>query len=192
MDLLGKALENREDDNLMLITILRLCMVASFTIYVLAGREIFQKRRQLRSFNTISKSRSTMMGPTTPDKRFSSYKTTEVHVTIELADLSTRPSRESYHPGGGDKVATKGYDQYSVTIGGGDHITVASPTSPVFPTSPTSPTFPKSPGLSPQANTTKNAAMEANTASWAYTRSAILFFASLLVTWVSEIRRAIF
>ena len=177
-----------------LTPVFRLCMAASFTIYVLAGRDIFRKRRQLRSFNSNSKGHHNMLVTSTLDRRYSSYKTTEIQVTSELADLSTRPSRESVN--GGDRTGPKAYDQYSVTIGGGTHLRVSSPRSPAFPSSSKSLIHPSSPksnplpttsGLPPQANRPKNAAMEANTASWAYTKCCILFFMSLLVTWVCKL-----
>ena len=171
---------------LLLISTPRVCIVASFTIYVLAGRQIFHKRQQLRRFNISPGAHSITPGAAPHDDRFSSYKMTEVQVTSEAADLNTRPLRESFNLGMGDRPRPNAYDQYSVTIGGGSYRIASSSLPPTFSTSPPSPTFPKTSGSLPQANRQRNAAMEANTASWAYTKCCILFFMSLLVTWVSE------
>lgn len=69
----------------------------------------------------------------------------------------------------------KGYDQYSVTIG-------SAPMSP-RPEAP--------PPMTPRAHSTiaqrnNRAAMEANRAAFGYTKVALLFFVSLLVTWVNS------
>ena len=146
----------------------RICIVVAFTIYTLAGREIYQNREQLRAFNRRSGYPKEIGNP------FDSYKTTEVNITTETIPITGRglvsttanknvPSRT---PSG------RGYDPYTVTIGS------APPSSrtrrPLTPSGET---------LTYRKN---KAAMEANTAAWGYTKCALLLFVSLLITWVSR------
>ncbi|KAL8685917.1 MAG: hypothetical protein Q9224_005618 [Gallowayella concinna] len=129
-----------------------IAILVSFTLYAMSGREIFLKRQQLRAFHSSS--------PNPVANPFTSFKTTEVEITSELADL---PSRN--------------HDQYSIKIS----------------SSAMSPTFSDAPTVVPPTPTTTNAvqcrnnraAMEANTAAWGYTKVALLFFVSLLITWVT-------
>lgn len=146
----------------------RICIVVAFTIYTLAGREIYRNREQLRAFNRTS---GYPMGIGNP---FDSYKTTEVNITTEIIPTTGRglvsttanenvPSRTP---------SSRGYDPYTVTIG------CAPPSSRTsMPLTPIGET------LTYRKN---KAAMEANTAAWGYTKCAVLFFVSLLITWVSH------
>lgn len=143
-----------------------LMIVIIFSIYIYAGKEIFQKRSQLRSFN---------VPPPFPilENPFVSCKTTEIKITSELADLPTlNASQISFKMDPNGRIqSTQGYDQYSVTIE-----TTPRP-SPARPTA----------SAASSHDTTyhhRTAAMEANTAAWSYTKCALLFFASLLITWV--------
>ena len=72
--------------------------------------------------------------------------------------------------------STRGYDQYSVTIG-------STPMSPSMQMS--SVTVMKSDGVEKGKNN-RNRANDANAAAWGYAKVALLFFVSLLVTWVSQ------
>ena len=72
--------------------------------------------------------------------------------------------------------SARGYDQYSVTIG-------STPMSPTMEMSPV--TVVKSGGVEKRKNS-RNQANDANAAAWGYTKVALLFFVSLLVTWVSQ------
>ncbi|KAI4121552.1 MAG: hypothetical protein LQ338_006297 [Usnochroma carphineum] len=154
-----------------------IAIFASFTLYAISGLEIFKKRQQLRAFHH---------GPRYPvevENPFTGFKTTEVEITHEPAKLSyyNKPGTNSIfiHPDSGHKrqsPPSKGYDQYSVKIS----------STPIDPTSGTPiPSVPPTPG-SAAAITYRNnrAAMEANTAAWGYTKVALLFFVSLLITWV--------
>lgn len=145
----------------------------SFCIYVLAGREIFAKRKQLRAFSNPS-------GPVPVpiENPFISTKTTEIHITSELATLHSPAVSTAFmkmdrkSPDVSDKV----YDQYSVTIG----------------SAPLSPRSEATPHTTPRVHSTiaaqnNRAAMEANRAAFGYTKVALLFFVSLLVTWVSSL-----
>ena len=162
-------------------------IVIAFSIYVLAGREIFKKRKQLRAFSNPA--HPIAVEVENPDP---TYKTTESYITSELAttfspsqnlsdaclspednkgriSTTTRPI-----PSRSPSVASKGYEPYSVEI----H---SAPLSPRFGVPPT-PTR----GASMTHTRNNRAAMEANTAAWGYTKVALLFFISLLVTWVSH------
>ena len=152
----------------------RVSIAVTFTMYILAGREIFAKRQQLRSFShpspTPTRSTSMVANP------FVSFKTTEVRITSELVGLpAANSSQTSLHLDSKERIkSSHGYDQYSVTV-------ETRPMSPGLE-QPTRP--PPTPGAQSMYNKHNNAAMEANTAAWAYTKTALLFFASLLITWV--------
>lgn len=159
-------------------------IIISFTIYVLAGREIFSKRKQLRAFSNPT--RPVIVEVKNP---FTSFKTTEIQITSELDTMEmTSPNMPRGYPGPNDKIdhviastkptpsgsgfASRGYDQYSVEI-------ASTPISPAF----------EMPHTTTKETTTmqiksNKVAMEANTAAWGYTKVALLFFVSLLVTWV--------
>lgn len=156
-----------------------LCIIAAWAIYIAAGRAIFVKRRQLRAFSAHNRPQIIAV-----ENPFTSFKTTEVLITSELADI--KPSKYSnifdkIDDKGRPTSQTPGLGQYTVTIN-------SAPMSP----EPSSPSLGSRPGSSPtsdkilqQLQQRKNrAAMDANTAAWGYTKCAILFFISLLVTWV--------
>jgi len=101
---------------------------------------------------------------------FTSYKTTEIRVTSELACLPTPSDTEL-----SDKLdpkskglSSQGYEQYSIKIERGPMAQAPPPT----------------PGAQAAVQRHNNAAMEANTAAWGYTKCALMFFASLMITWV--------
>ncbi|MCJ1382530.1 hypothetical protein MMC17_005643 [Xylographa soralifera] len=144
------------------------CIITTFTIYLLAGRDIFLKRKQLRSFQP-SASPIAVENPFT----FTSWKTTEVHITSELVSMespSTIHLSKELDPQS-RVLSCQGLEQYSVTIGRG-------------PERPKSDISPRSPGLQMTTHLQRNVALEANAAAWGYTRCALLFFVSLLITWV--------
>lgn len=150
----------------------RICIVVSFTLYILAGREIFRKRAELRAFRQPSR--------TSIDEPFSGFKTTEVCVSSELAGFKIPgPPGHCYDAANlnhNPNSLPKGYEQYSATIN----------------SSPPDTAFDPSPRTSSQSTAFKRykAALAANTAAWGYTKVALLFFISLCVTWVpSSINR---
>ena len=201
------------------------CILAAFTIYIMAGREIFSKRYQLRAFRNqgplgpdggaanqdhksagkgppghsdlSSEDSSTAVGddPT-------SYKTTNVEITstiVPLENIATvmLPGMNvmgNQNPRGAvgagirtqSSMSGKVYEPYSVDIG-------AQPmgsSNPRFGGAPwgVNNARPGVVGSEEQARTRRNrAAMEANRAAWGYTKVALLFFVSLLVTWVSQL-----
>ena len=111
---------------------------------------------------------------------FTGFKTTEIHVTSELATLQSPNASNLFSmPDKKNPVIDgKGYDQYSVAIG-------STPLGPGSETRP--PMTPRAHSTVAQRN--NRAAMEANRAAFGYTKVALLFFVSLLVTWVSSPRR---
>ena len=141
----------------------RLSILATFTLYAIAGRELFQKRQQLRAFNTPAN-----LNP------FDSFKTTDVLVTSELATMDTLG--DVLAPSNGKNrsqrstASGKNYEQYSVNI-------MSSPMTPRPSVAPHT-------SMVSMQNRKNRVAMDANRAAWAYTKVALLFFVSLLVTWV--------
>lgn len=126
---------------------------ASFTLYALSGREIFKKRQQLRAFHNAPRH------PVEVENPFTSFKTTEVEITHELAKLSYHDEPETnntfiYGDSTHNRYSppSKGYDQYSVKIS----------STPISPTCGTpNPSGPSTPGSSAAISYRNNrAAME--------------------------------
>jgi hypothetical protein len=159
----------------------------TFAIYLWAGKEIFAKRRQLRNFAHAASDAAFPVIQNPFISPFVSVKTTEIHVTSELANLPGRnPSTHSFALNeSGRIVSTQSLTPYSVSIGAGPTTEVTSPQSSTFPRSSASMRF------GPDKSTKQlKAAMEANKAAFSYCKCALLFFASLLITWVpSSINR---
>lgn len=206
------------------------CILASMTIYIMAGKEIFNKRQQLRAFrpggisgtavgddaggfrNTAGKGPPDVSDPGSsvpsddsktvggdnndPGPYALNFKTTDVEITSTIVPLENManaflpgPNLMSNHnPGGpvGAGIGTdstmsgKAYEQYSVNIG-------AQPMgSPQLGYMPTGAGALAGGGTEEQAKARRTrAAVEANRAARGYTKVALLFFVSLLVTWVS-------
>ncbi|KAL6713423.1 hypothetical protein ACLMJK_008888 [Lecanora helva] len=148
-----------------------ICIIASFTIYAMAGREIFAKRHQLRSFAVTPSSPATF---TTHNIDPSRYRVTnEYSVTSEYAPKPfTTLGAACAAP---DGHASSSSDTSSNSKGYSVNITSVRPPMPHHQSS--------------QQNKIK-AAKEANRAAFGYAKVASLFFVSLLVTWVpSSINR---
>lgn len=132
----------------------------------MAGKMIFLNRKQLRAFHKKS-------GYIEIEKAFGSCKTTEVNITSEVVPMTRKdlvPTRvETNVP---SRTPGRSDDRYIVTI-------ESAPLSPRI----TTPSTPSGETLTYGKN---NAAMVVNTAAWAYTKCALLFFVSLLITWVSQ------
>ena len=143
----------------------RICISVAFSIYLMAGREIFIKRRELRAFSQQPLHKEEVENP------FTSFKTTEVHITSELVPLPPeRPSDTVCKSQAGNGMfQDRGYDRYTVTI-------ASNPRA-------TRPTTPSGELLALRHH---KVAMEANSAAWGYTKIAVLFFISLLITWVRQ------
>ena len=134
----------------------------------MAGRQIYMNHRQLRLLCQSYRDLKEVENP------FDSYKTTEVNITSELA-----PQRHEILPVmmvntnvAGNETLERNYDRYTVTI-------ASAPMSPRIE-------MPQTPSGELFIYRKNRAAMEANTAAWAYTKCALLFFVSLLITWVSD------
>ncbi|KAL8933109.1 MAG: hypothetical protein Q9211_005959 [Gyalolechia sp. 1 TL-2023] len=150
-----------------------IAIFTSFALYAISGYEIFQKRQQLRAFNNDP------YHPVAIENPFTSFKTTEVKITHEVArrpydnnqgnlDMFICGDERHLQP-------AKGYDEYSVNIS-------STPLSPGVDSS--TPDAPPTPGSAAAVSYRNNrVAMEANTAAWGYTKVALLFFVSLLITW---------
>ena len=137
------------------LTLDRVVVMFTIFIYILAGIEIYQKRRQLRQFSHP--------GPLeVVDNPFISTKTTKIEVTSEPAESrnQSEPSLKTENEGIG-VLPSRQYMEYSITIESGANAM-------------------KSPRIE-----RPRTALEANTAAWGYTRIAFLFFIALLITWVS-------
>ncbi|KAL9044567.1 MAG: hypothetical protein Q9214_002305 [Letrouitia sp. 1 TL-2023] len=147
-----------------------LCISVSFVLYLKSGCEILRKRRELLAFSRAS---AEMENP------FTAFKTVEVSVTSELLNSHVQKPLNAFNPARLSRNTSdtaKGYAQYSTKI---------RSTHSGLP-------FigrPRTGSMSTQFH--KNTmALDANTAAWGYTKVALLFFVSLLVTWVpSSINR---
>ncbi|KAL9043791.1 MAG: hypothetical protein Q9214_003032, partial [Letrouitia sp. 1 TL-2023] len=130
----------------------------------MAGREIFQKRQQLRAFSSRSHYPSNSL-----ENPFTSYKMTEVHITSELAGTLQRGPSLSFNNTGGlsnprheGHVPDRGLNQYSVNIS-------SAPLSPTLEDPASGP--PPTPSATAAIQYRNNkAALEANTAAWGYTK----------------------
>ena len=151
----------------------RVAIGASITIYTLAGREIFQKRRELLAFRDNDND-SSLENP------FTAYKTTEIHVTSELAEYPIEANIPHTHSRNSIRLDPQsksmsncGWQQYSVSISKGPKV--------INPF--------RYDGGEDRSGEIKanNVALEANAAAWGYTKCALLFFVSLLITWVSSL-----
>ena len=106
---------------------------------------------------------------------FVSMKTTEVHITSEPVH-SDDSSQEGRPRDEENPTETKrAYDPYSITIGSNSND--KSGNAQVQMTSAYK---------TPRARAPRTAAMESNRAAMAYARVSLLFFAAILVTWVSQ------
>lgn len=127
------------------------------------------KRRQLRSFQPSAES-VYFQNPFTAED---SWKTTEINITSELANLGSLPGSQlskELDPNGRASLG-QGFEPYTVTIERGPERPKSQATH-----SPTT--------VQVMTRRQNNAALEANTAAWGYTKCALLFFVSLLITWV--------
>ncbi len=159
----------------------------TFTIYLWAGKEIFAKRRQLRNFTNAASDAAFPVIQNPFISPFVSVKTTEIRITSELAEL---PDKNGSTPSFGLNergriISTQSFKPYSVSIGATPVTEITSSQSATALRSSSSMRF----GADKNARQL-NAAMEANKAAFSYCKCALLFFASLLITWVpSSINR---
>ncbi|KAJ5199498.1 hypothetical protein N7472_004702 [Penicillium cf. griseofulvum] len=146
----------------------------TFAIYLRAGTVIYQKRRQLRNLGGIDSDLA-------PEYPFAML--TGIQVTREIA--CSTPERRSLSEGNARGLPCTAFRAYSVTIEGGSTAsTLQGPSSKIGP-SPlpreNSGKITRPDGLDSQRRSTST---DASSATWAYTKYAMLFFIALLVTWV--------
>lgn len=154
------------------------CILVSSSIYLLAGREIFTKRQQLRAF--LNPAAPSILPVPPMENPFTGFSSTEIRVTSELTTIYSPAAEEETM---GYFNARNGSVQKGVTSGQHDsHGKVVSPYSIEIGQANMSPMAGPRGSLQQRKN---RAAMEANAAAWGYTRVALLFFVSMLVTWVS-------
>ncbi|PYI30844.1 Nnf1-domain-containing protein [Aspergillus indologenus CBS 114.80] len=143
-------------------------MCLTIFIYVRTGSVIYQKRQQLnRAGNTESSSTAASL------KDIQLSKVTEFSITREIVHTMQVPLE-----GDGDPISTKSlhtfYCPYSVTIQAGSDLKDSEKTA-------------EQPLGHDQVSTgiqRRATVMETNSAAWAYSKYAILFFIALLITWV--------
>ena len=168
------------------------CILVSFCIYVMAGREIFTKRQQLRAFSHALPDSHPLEDP------FTDFKTTEIQITSELATLNASETPKVFlFPNGqlsgteiGRSPSGAAYKPYTVVIDSAPMSPRAGTMSPTGEkvSAPAAPVrkYSAPPPKASQHQRNNRAALEANAAAWGYTKVALLFFISLLITWVSS------
>ncbi|RAK80441.1 Nnf1-domain-containing protein [Aspergillus fijiensis CBS 313.89] len=145
-----------------------LIMCLTIFIYVRTGSVIYQKRQQLnRAGNTDSSSTTASL------KNIQLSKVTEFSITREIVHTVQVPLE-----GNEDPISTKSlhtfYCPYSVTIQAGSDLKDSEKTAEQSYGHDQ-----VSAGIQRRATV-----METNSAAWAYSKYAILFFIALLITWV--------
>ena len=155
----------------------------TFTIYVWAGKEIFEKRRQLRRFAPFQQDKGHPLIENPFTAPGVSSKTVDIQITSELAPTMNSSEVNLSNPQRQSTAARsqKHYSAYSVTIDAGQRR--PSLMDRDFPPAP-----PRRQDRALHAAATMT--MEANKAAFNYTKCAALFFLSLLVTWVRTPRPA--
>ncbi|KAI6708073.1 hypothetical protein PZA11_007061 [Diplocarpon coronariae] len=157
-------------------------ILLTFVIYVRVGVEIFQKRSELHKAGYDQSCASATIASTTdqppfiplpPLAPFSGLRTTEIQITHSL-DLWSFPLPPSHHRSfshfsSHSSPEKPSQDPYSITI-------VSSPPAtatpcPVAATTGTTSNLPRRPSSMDKVK-------------WAYTRCALLFAVSILLTWV--------
>ncbi|KAK1594009.1 G-protein coupled receptor [Colletotrichum navitas] len=155
-----------------------IAILITFFIYIRAGGEIYQKRKQLYNFSSSD-----------PDRRHSfldvlaSMKTTEVYITSEVTVDQPQGSiglgpmgRRGSEVGTAPRMPSAAY---SVTISANhnrneSHIDVVLPVE-----SSAVEAFAQRP-----VNSARRRNRELNNAAWSYTKCSILFFTVILIIWV--------
>ncbi|QQK42952.1 CAMP receptor-like protein, putative [Penicillium digitatum] len=146
----------------------------TFAIYLRAGTVIYQKRRQLRNLGGIE---SDMV----PESPFAML--TGIHVTREIA--CSTPERQSLSEGAARGLPSNAFRAYSVTIEGGNTTsTLQGSSTNIGPGSLQQGSSSKAVRPDAVDSQRRSTSTEASSATWAYTKYAMLFFIALLVTWV--------
>ncbi|KGO75800.1 Glucose receptor Git3, N-terminal [Penicillium italicum] len=145
----------------------------TFAIYLRAGTVIYQKRRQLRNLGGID-------SDLVPESPFALL--TGIQVTREIA--CSTPERRSLSEGATRGLPSNTFRAYSVTIEGGNTAsTTQDPSSNVGPSPLRQENSSKAVRPDGADSQRRSTSTEASSATWAYTKYAMLFFIALLVTW---------
>ncbi|TWU74687.1 hypothetical protein ED733_004630 [Metarhizium rileyi] len=157
-------------------------ILATFFIYIRAGRTILEKHKQLREFHSSDPDPLSVNGDAIP-----TIKTTEITVTSEVAgekgiqlgsmnrqDSNTGPSARG--PNGA----------YTVHISADTYNSTQTNEDDAFPMQGTTPEYPSAVQIAPRraANIARRRNHELNNAAWSYTKCSILFFTAILITWI--------
>ncbi|KAL8637829.1 MAG: hypothetical protein Q9226_009070 [Calogaya cf. arnoldii] len=150
-----------------------ICIAVSLTLYVLSGLKIARNREEIRALRQPSHASA--------DENFPPYKTTRIDVTSELAGFPVpQAPANCFDPKNRHRhltVSSKDYEPYSTMI------------SSSTPTNDSDPS-PRQSSFENPASRGFKAALEDNKNAIKYTKVALLFFASLCITWVpSSINR---
>ncbi|KAI0124372.1 G-protein coupled receptor [Xylariales sp. AK1849] len=154
-------------------------IVVTFFIYLRAGGDIYQKRKQMRYFSS-----SHDPEPLTMDDP-SSSKTTEVMVTTEDASGQEGIDLTNLGRDGAEACSSQPPPgaAYSVTISSSvrDDRHSRTDLSPPIQSN----VVIREPAVARQGRRSKRRAnFEVNNAAWSYTKCAILFFTAILITWI--------
>src|SRR6266536_2659197 len=173
----------------------RVIIFATLFIYLRAGKDIFMKRRELRSFNILQrKPMSILANP------FTSQKTTEVYVTSETITSSDTIGFQRVSP----RNQTSGAPASGINPNQGYKVNITSHTdeqpserwsysnkSTIFEQkdSAQGPATPTATHVHHEQNSNFHPrrsyfANEASNAAWSYTKVAMLFFLAMMVTWI--------
>jgi hypothetical protein len=134
----------------------------SFIIYIRVGIEIWEKRRQLRTLDQSSGGTVTSFTAHTSPEPFTGIRTTEVKVTHDKWNNKNIDSPERAFSRLEKNLAE---DHYSITISSVRDSKHGLPT--------------------PRAGVfTKGSSTSIDRVKWAYTKCALLFAVSILITWV--------
>jgi len=162
--------------------------LATFAIYLRAGREIYNKRQQLREFGSEINADNL---PRNPFEEGAIHEQTDIAISYQNAhpvvdvnalgrQLSAADRRTSNPP--------KGQPQYSVAVSATPAVYRIG-NMPPFPSIPKKPKTAKGDKESKAPKVDDNpqrrfAAIEASRAAWGYTKVAVLFFSAMLITWI--------
>lgn len=146
-----------------------LVIIATFFIYIRAGRTIYEKRKQLRNFEY------SVSAPDSEDPY--TMKTTEVYVTSEVMESQPRSAAPFNMARRGSEASAnpRGNAAYSVTISSDKRLSMLDETGAPTPLG-------KGKGRNQVSQRRRN--YELNNAAWSYTKCSLLFFTALLVTWI--------
>ncbi|OQE80920.1 hypothetical protein PENNAL_c0043G11357 [Penicillium nalgiovense] len=149
----------------------------TFAIYLRAGTVIYQKRRQLRNLGGID-------SDLVPESPFAML--TGIQVTREIA--CSTPERRSLSEGNARGLPSATFRAYSVTIEGGSTANTLQDSRSKIGPSPLQRENSGKTARPDRQDSRRSASTEASSATWAYTKYAMLFFIALLVTWLHALR----